>query len=154
MFEETAFNRRLTVLHETLAPLGEATAEKPVISAIWHETVAGRSGCEVTAVVLRLLSAPQLPSDEYEHLVIWLDNCAGQNKKYILFSALYNAIRTGIIPLSSLTLMFFVPGHSFMSADAFHAAVERNIMKNPVLLNIREFDYSQSNCNQSHSNDN
>ena len=139
-FKETAFNRRLTVFHEALAPLGDATAEKPVISAIWHKAVAGRSGCEVTAVVLRLLSAPQLPSDEYDHLVIWLDNFAGQNKNYLLFSTLYNAIRTGIIPFFTLTLKFFVPGHSFMSADAFHAAVERNIKKNPVLLNIRGFE--------------
>ena len=27
-----------------------------------------------------------------------------------------------------------------MSADAFHAAVECNIKKNPVQLNIREFE--------------
>ena len=85
MFKETAFNRRLTVSHETLAPLGDATAEKPVISAIWHEAVAGRSGCEVTAAVLCLPSAPQLPSVEYEHLVNWLDNCVGQNTNYISF---------------------------------------------------------------------
>ena len=67
MFKETAFNRRLTVFHETLAPLGDVTAEKPVISAIRHEAVAGRSGCEVTAAVLCLQGAPQLPSDEYDH---------------------------------------------------------------------------------------
>ena len=140
LFKETVFNRRLTVFYEALTPLGDATAEKPVMRAIWHEAVAGRSGCEVTAAVLRLPSAPQLPADEYEHLVNWLDNCVGQNKNYILFSTLSNAIRTGIIPFSILTLKFFVPGHSFMSADDFHAAVERNVKRNPVLLNIREFE--------------
>ena len=139
MFKETAFNRRLTVSHETLAPLGDATAEKPVISAIWQGAVAGRTGCEVTDAVLRLQNAPQLPSDEYEHLVILLNNCTGQNKNYIMFSTLYVTIRTGIIPFSTLTLKFFIPGHSFMSADAFHAAVERNIKKNRVHLNIQEF---------------
>ena len=106
---------------------------------IWHEAVAGRPGYEVAAAVLHL-SAPQLPSVEYEHSVIWLDNCAGQSKNYILFSTLYNAVRTGIIPFPTLTVKFSVPGHTFMSADAFHAAVECNIKKNPVQLNIREFE--------------
>ena len=54
-----------SVFHEALAPLGDSTADKPVISAIWHEAVAGRSGYEVAAAVLHLLSAPQLSSVEY-----------------------------------------------------------------------------------------
>ena len=58
---------------------------------------------------------------------------------------------TGMIPFSTLTLKFFVPGHSFMSADAFHAAVERNIKKE---FEVRFSIYSKSNCNEFHSNDN
>ena len=49
---------------------------------------------------------------------------------------------TGMIPFSTLTLKFFVPGHSFMSANAFHAAVERNIKKE---LEVRFSVYSNLN---------
>ena len=137
--KETAFTRRLVVFHETLAPVKGSSERLPVIAGLWHEAVADRKAVEVTGAILKLLSAPQLPSDTCSELVVWLDNCGGQNKSYVLFQTLHNAVRSGVIKFDSLTLKYFVPGHSFMAADSFHAAVERKLKRTRTILNFQEF---------------
>ena len=97
--KETAFTRRLVVFHETLAPVKGSSEKLPVIAGLWHEAVADRKAVEVTGAILKLLSAPQLPSDTCSELVVWLDNCGGQNKSYVLFQTLHNAVRSGVIIL-------------------------------------------------------
>ena len=60
-----------------------------------------------------------------------MDNCAGQNKNWTLYTALTNYINLGDSP-KSITLKYFVVGHTFMSADSFHHRVEAEMkrMKN------------------------
>ena len=80
-FKEAAFCRRLTTFHETFAPAGHASASKPVISAIWHKAVANKKATEVCGAIMKLLTSPYLaPDREHSHLIIWADNCGGQNK--------------------------------------------------------------------------
>ena len=73
----------LVIAHDTLAPLKGSSERLPVIAGLWHEAVADRKAVEVTGAILKLLSAPQLPSDVCSELVVWLDNCGGQNKPYM-----------------------------------------------------------------------
>ena len=103
----------IRLLPSVLANMWFDTSERlPVIAGLWHEAVADRKAVEVTGAILKLLSAPQLPSDVCSELVVWLDNCGGQNKSYVLFQTLHNAVRSGVIKFDSLTLKYFVPGHS------------------------------------------
>ena len=142
-FKEAAFCRRLTTFHETFAPAGHASASKPVISAIWHEAVANRKAIEVCGAIMKLLTSPYLdPDREHSHLIIWADNCGGQNKNYVLYQTIYTAVHSQFVRFDKVTIKYFVAGHSFMAADSFHAAVERSIKRNPVLLNIGEFEVS------------
>ena len=46
---------------------------------------------------------------------VWADNCTGQNQDYALYRG--------------LTINYFVPGHSQMAADSFHASIEQQIRK-------------------------
>jgi len=137
-FKEAIFCRRLVTFHETLAPAGQISEEKPVLSAIWHEGIAGRSAREVASAILKLLQSPQLP--EKEEMVVWLDNCSGQNKNYVLFQTLYAAVKQQEIGYKTLTLKYFIPGHSFMAADSFHASVERQLKKTKAVINIKDFE--------------
>ena len=140
-FKEAAFCRRLTTFHETFAPAGHSSASKPVISTIWHEAVANRKVTEVCGAIMKLLTSPYLdPNREHSHLIIWADNCSGQNKNYVLYQTLYTAVYSQFVRFDKVTIKYFVAGHSSMAADSFHAAVERSIKRNPVLLNIGEFE--------------
>lgn len=137
MDKECMFTQRLTTFHQTMAPAGATDAEHLVLSARWTEAVAGRSGKEMASAILSLLSSPQLL--ERPSLTVWLDNCGGQNKNYMLFQALLVAVRPKI-PFHTPAIHYFVAGHTFMSADSFHAAVKKSMKKERAVLNVRDFE--------------
>ena len=131
-FKEAAFCRRLTTFHETFAPAGHSSASKPVISAIWHEAVANRKATKVCGAIMKLLTSPTWTQTE---------------STAILSSGLITAVDK-IKTTSSTrcsTLLFILSSSSSTKSllstllpdtASFHAAVERSIKRNPVLLNI------------------
>ena len=147
-FKEAAFCRRLTTFHETFAPAGHSSASKPVISAIWHEAVANRKATEVCGAIMKLLTSFYLdPDREHNHLIIWTDNCGGQNKNYtwVLFQTLYTAVHSQFVWFDKVTIKYFIAGHSFIAAE-LHGSwciswyCWALYQTEPVLLNIREFE--------------
>lgn len=141
-YKEASFCPRLTVYHETLCPLGSATRDRPVIAGLWHDAVAGRQSDEVASVILRLLQDPSV--SQAEEMVLWLDNCGGQNKNYTLVTALHCAMQSGELPFQTLTLKYFVAGHSYMSADSFHSKVEGQFKHMKNVLNFADIVVSQN----------
>ena len=140
-FKEAAFCKRITTFHETFAPAGHSSASKPVISAVCHGIVANRKATEVCGAIMKLRTSPYWdPDREHSHLITWADNCGGENKNYVLFQTLYTAVHTQFVRFDKVTIKYLVAGHRSMATDAFHAAVERSIKRNPVLLNIGEFE--------------
>ena len=125
--KETAFTRRLVVFHKTLSPVKGSSEKLPVIAGLWHKAVADRKAVEVTGAILKLLGAPQLPSDTCTELVVWLDNCGGQNKSYVLFQTLHNAVRSGLIKFELLTLKYFlhVATASWLLTEAYCTIANR-----------------------------
>ena len=63
--------------------------------------------------------------------LMWLDNCAGQNKCWTLYTMLVYFVNLSNA-VESIKLKYFTAGHTFMSADNFHKSVEKemNEMKN------------------------
>ena len=59
----------------------------------------------------------------YDNFIIWLDNCASQNKIWTLITALAKFVTQPDGP-NSITLKYFTKGHTFMSADSFHKRIE------------------------------
>ena len=78
----------------------------------------------------------------YPNVVIWLDNCSGQNKNWTLLTTLACLMgerESGLEGDKTVTLKFFEAGHTFMAADSFHARVEKEFRK---MKNIYDFsDY-------------
>ena len=103
--------------------------------------MAKRKAADICGDIMKILTSPYLdPDREYDHLIIWADNCGGQNKNYALFQTLFTAMQSQFVQFNKVTIKYFVAGHSFMAADAFHAAVECSIKWNPALLIIGEFE--------------
>ena len=101
---------------------------------LWHEAIAGRRGCDVASAVLFFLVKQQAA---FRHFRIWCDNCAPQNKNWILFSALLSLVNSAQGP-DSVTLRYLEKGHTFMKADSIHGAIGRRLRREKEVLEFSQ----------------
>ena len=87
---------------------------------MWHEGVASRGANEIASCLLHIVNRGLTPK---KHLVIWCDNCGGQNKNRILLFTLIFLVANGIF--HTIEQKFLVSGHSFMPCDRDFALVEK-----------------------------
>jgi len=126
------FTKRIVAYNETFAAVGKSkkgTSSKKTYCVLWHEGVAKRSAEEVTSAFVKALSQP--PEREIKHAVLWLDNCTAQNKNWSLMTCLAYLVNSDENNLEDITLKYFVPGHTFMSADSVHHGIERAMKQRP-----------------------
>ena len=122
--KSSIFTRRLVVFHETFAPLKSLAN---TVSVLWHEGISGRNAGDIASTFICAMR--QHP--EVAHFTLWMDNCTAQNKNWTIFTAMCTFVNTESGP-QSVTFKYLMSGHTFMSADAFHASVEKQfrIQKN------------------------
>ena len=144
--KEALFTPRLTCYNETFAPLmpskrgsKKVNQHKSATCILWHDGLAGRSGAEVAAAFYLFLTTV---CRNIPHVVLWLDNCASQNKSWVLMTTLMTAINCPSTSTQSITLKFFEPGHTSMSADAVHQVVAKNLKR---MARVEDFqDYAEA----------
>ena len=124
-------SRRVS-LNETFAPLNELNGKIQVIVCCWHETIAGRKNRDIASTYTKVLKHTQ--NNITKHIKFWVDNCSGQNKNSALFTSFATMVNKPCSLLESITFAYFEPGPTFMSADSFHALVEKKI-KNQKSVN-------------------
>lgn len=83
---------------------------------IWHEAISSREASEITSCLLTVYNREMRPSLKKD-LVVWSDNCPGQNKNKIIIMAYMFMTHWGL--LDSVKHKFLVSGHSFLSCDRF-----------------------------------
>ena len=80
---------------------------------------------DVVSAYLKALEQPEFNSRP--EVVIWADNCSAQNKNWTLIFTLAGMMAE-MDPESTvlyiITIKHFEAGHTFMSADSFHALTE------------------------------
>ena len=118
--KSAVFTRRIVAYHENFASVGKNQNKNKTISVVWHEGIAGRSAAEITSAYAAALEKER----DIKHIVYWVDNCSAQNKNWYLFSSLVSLVNSNVISTDDITLKYFEPGHTFMSADSFHHGVE------------------------------
>lgn len=134
MFKKVIFCQRIIVFNESFAPLGSQQNLKP-LAVLWHECVSGRKKEDLVST----FHAFFLQNRDAKFIVLWLDNCAAQNKNWTLFSYLVNVINSDDIAAQSITLRYFEPGHTFMSADSFHHQVEMSLQRKKKVYDFSDF---------------
>lgn len=78
-FKVALFTQRLSTYHETFAPLGSfRNKNRPIVGVIWHEAVAGRKQEQIVSTFDQFFKKFR----DKKNIVLWLDNCAGQNKNW------------------------------------------------------------------------
>lgn len=87
---------------------------------LWHEGLSGRGANEMGSCVFKAVGSMDATKDG---LIVWSDNCCGQNKnKIILFLWIYF---TCIGIYKEVDHKFLVTGHSFLDCDRDFAHIEK-----------------------------
>jgi len=133
--KSAVFTRRLVVFHETFAPL---LTLNNTISVVWHEGITGRSTDDIASNFISAMKAER----DISHFTFWLDNCGAQNKNWTIFTAIVTYVNTTLGP-ESVNFKYFITGHTFMSADAFHSKVELSMKHKKVCMT---FQTSRMRC--------
>jgi len=57
--------------------------------------------------------------------IFWADNCTGQNKNWVLFTALISSLNSKHKnSIESVTIKYLTKGHTHMPADGVHGNIE------------------------------
>lgn len=87
---------------------------------IWHEGISGRGSNEIASCLFKTVS---LKVTDKRKLVVWCDNCAGQNKNQMtLFLWIYLVVNGYF---DEIHQKYLVSGHSFLSCDRDFALIEK-----------------------------
>ena len=124
-FKLNRFTKRLVVLNQTFAPFNtENSSSKKALGLLWHEGLSGRKDEDVSSAFIKAME--YVSFRDFTTVVLWLDNCAGLNKCWTLYTALVHFVNTTHGPVK-IILKYFTVGHTFMSADSFHQKVEQEM---------------------------
>ena len=126
------FCKRIVIFNETFAPLGKG---KKATGVLWHEGIKGRSAPDLASTYTTFIRANR----DIEDFIFWVDNCSGQNKNWYLFTALSNGVNIGTSNVKTITIKYFEPGHTFMSADSFHHKVEKGMRQMKRVEDFQDF---------------
>lgn len=144
-FKAVIFTQRLTTYHESFAPVGKKSKELPY-AMVWHEAVSGRWKEDIISTFYMFLKKQR----DAKKIVIWLDNCASQNKNWALLSFLVKMVNSNEISATEIHLVYFEPGHTFMSADSFHHQVELSLKRQGKTYDFEDFVEAVSQSNNKH----
>lgn len=116
-------------------PLLVLSKKRNPIAILWHEAIMGRSQADIISTFYRFF----VHNRDAKNIVLWLDNCSSQNKNWALFSMFCYLVNSTEVSLEQLEIKYFEPGHTFMSADAFHHQVEKSLKQKKKVLDFEDF---------------
>ena len=134
-FKSAIFCPRIIALNESFVPLGGSSGSNVPYAVLWDETLSGRRQEDIISAYRSFFTHHR---DE-KHFVLWADNCSAQNKNWALMSFLINIVNSDLVSANSITIKYFEPGHSFMSADHFHHQVEMALKRKGKVYDMDDF---------------
>ncbi|CAH1106435.1 unnamed protein product [Psylliodes chrysocephalus] len=118
--KDALFVSRLVAFNLTFCSLKQNPTTKNYCS-MWHEGIAGRDGHNIVDAIFKVFQVER----DVKDYIIWCDNCTGQNKNWILYTALVYLINQESCGINSVSLRYLTKGHTHMSADGIHGNIER-----------------------------
>ena len=82
-----------------------------------------------------------------KQFLFYADNCGAQNKNWTLFTGMVALVNEEGGP-ESITVKYLEKGHTFMSADSFHARIEAEMRKKKNLYDFSDFQTVIGKCGQ------
>lgn len=81
--------------------------------------------------------------------ILWCDNCTGQNKNWIPFTALVCILNSRYNSVESVSIKYLTKVHTHMSTDEVHGNIETKIRK---VRNIYDYDDLKNTIKASRQN--
>lgn len=103
---------------------------------VWDEVNGGRGSCEVTNCIWKWLRK-EWEHRQFKQLVVFSDNCGGQNKNINVVLNYLNEIHNGT--LTNIDHYYLVPGHSYMACDRAFGVIEKRIRTRGILYNFEDY---------------
>ncbi|KAL0860407.1 hypothetical protein ABMA27_009801 [Loxostege sticticalis] len=131
-FKKVMFCPRMIVFNESFVPIGEKKAIE---------------NCQTFAAIC-CFRVFFLQNRDFKHLVLWLDNCASQNKNWTLYSYMIHLINSAEVSFDSITFKYLEVGHTYMAADEFHHRVELAMKKKKRIYDFEDFHQAVLNTSK------
>ncbi len=140
-FKVAIFTRRLSIFHETFVPIG-TNQKVTTYSVPWNSSIAGRGQHEIISAYYHFF----MHFRDFEKIILFLDNCSSQNKSWAFYCFLTYIVNSVEVNVQEIEINYFEPGHSFMSADSFHARVEKSMKQMKNLYDFKDFQDAVQNA--------
>lgn len=136
-FKTAMFCPRLIVFNQSFVPVGDKHVHDMglTFAALWHEAISGRRKEDIISCFGVFFEQNR----DLKHIILWLDNCAAQNKNWTLYSYLVYLVNSAEVNFESITLRYLETGHTFMAADEFHHRVERSLKTKKRVYDFEDF---------------
>ncbi|GFV25435.1 uncharacterized protein TNCV_1147051 [Trichonephila clavipes] len=119
------YTSKLAVYNLTIA---ELKGGKTVNCYIWDETQGKRGVIEIGNCVLKYLQYLNDKANRPIDVVLYSDNCCGQQKNNFMMSMYKNAVTT-LKNIKSVTHKFLVNGHTQNEGDSAHSTIEKEVKR-------------------------
>lgn len=93
---------------------------------IWGEADGKRGSCEIATCLYNYLK--ELDNRAVNTLLLYCDNCTGQNKNKVIFSMFKHFLEQSK-NLKVIQINYLLAGHTYMPVDSMHAVIEREVRK-------------------------
>lgn len=130
-YKEVIFAPRIKTFNETFAQVGGGK----VLAIVWDETQSGRKSEDILCAFDKVFRKHK----DCERIILWMDNCSGQNKNWQLFVHVCLIVNSHSYSIKNIEFKYFESGHTFMAADSYHHMVEQ-AMKSFKKGNIVTFE--------------
>lgn len=90
---------------------------------VWDEVTAKRGAIEICSCISKFFE--MFVPDEVRKIIMFSDNCSGQNKNFTLLMFYLTYIHRG--RFSDITHVYFQPGHTYIAADSDFGIIEKNM---------------------------
>ncbi|CAH1988776.1 unnamed protein product [Acanthoscelides obtectus] len=108
---------------------------------VWDESEAGRGGTEIASALMKSAEST-ISHTTIEHLIIWSDNCPGQNRNIVMMLT-YLWLLKICLNLKTVEHKFLLRGQTHTETDHVHALIERSLKKQPTMEICTPWDWQQ-----------
>ena len=122
--KQATFCKRLVLFNEAFTPVGRKSKGKVSHQLECYGMKPSREDLQKMYLILSFSFYPKIVINNF---VFWADNFSGQNKNWFLYTVLVNEVNRTNGTTNELTIKYFEPGHTFMSADNFHNVIKQEM---------------------------
>lgn len=102
----------------------------------WTEDLACRGSSEISSCLLRTIEV-ELALKQKNHLIIWTDSCAGQNKNFLMLCIYQYLIQKNIFKI--IDHKFPEVGHSYLDSDRDFGRIEKIMRKHQTICTPQQY---------------